>query len=63
MDEKVKVKLVGCDGNAFMIMGKVTRAMRVAGVSREDIEAYRTKAMAGDYNNLLRVTMETVDVE
>lgn len=31
----VKVRLVGEDGNAFSIMGKVTGAMRKAGISKE----------------------------
>lgn len=58
----VKVKLTGTDGNAFVIMGRVIDAMRKAGVSSEGVQAYRDAAMAGDYDNLLRVTMETVDV-
>lgn len=63
MDGKPKVSLLGHDGNAFLILGKVTRAMRMAGATREEIDSYQTKATAGDYDNLLRVTMETVDVE
>lgn len=59
---KVKVKLVGEDGNAFSIMGRVVEAMRKAKCSDEDIKAYRTAATSGDYNNLLRVTMDTVSV-
>ena len=59
---KVKVKLVGEDGNAFSIMGRVVKAMRKAKCSDEDIKAYRTAATSGDYNNLLRVTMDTVSV-
>ncbi len=59
---KVKVKMVGEDGNAFMIMGRVTRALRRAG--HEDlINEYRKEAMSGDYDNLLRVTMKYVKVE
>ncbi len=57
---QVKVKLVGEDGNAFAIMGRVTQAMRRAGLSKEDIAAYQQAAMAGDYDNLLRVTTDTV---
>jgi len=36
--------------------------MRDAGVDQSEIDAYRERAMAGDYDNLLRVTTETVDV-
>lgn len=59
---KVKVKLVGEDGNAFSIMGRVVEAMRKTKCSDEDIKAYRTAATSGDYSNLLRVTMDTVSV-
>jgi hypothetical protein len=58
----VDVKLVGQDGNAFAIMGAVRQALRRARVSREDIDAYLQEAKAGDYDHLLRVTMNTVNV-
>ena len=59
--EKPKVKLVGEDGNAFAIMGRVAGALKKAGYSKEEIDIYRDKATSGDYDNLLRVTMEYVD--
>lgn len=59
---EVEVELVGQDGNASAIMGRVTAAMKDAGVAREDQDAYRKAAMGGDYDNLLRVTLETVSV-
>lgn len=58
----IEVQLTGEDGNAFMIMGLVQKALRRAGVSADDIKAYQDSAMSGDYDNLLRVTMETVEV-
>lgn len=58
----VSVELTGTDGNAFSIMGRVSGALRDAGASQEDIEEYRNDAMSGDYDNLLVVTMRTVDV-
>jgi len=58
----IDVTLVGKDGNAFAVMGAVRKAMRKANVPQEEIEAYQKAAMSGDYNNLLRVTMETVNV-
>jgi hypothetical protein len=60
---EVVVQLTGEDGNAFVIIGAVRKAMRLAGVSDEDVEAYTNAAMEGDYNQLLRVTMQTVTVE
>lgn len=59
--EKPKVKLVGEDGNAFSIMGRVTRALRGAGYSKEEIDRYTKEATSGDYNHLLAVTMRWVD--
>lgn len=60
--EKPKVKLVGEDGNAFAIMGRVGKALRRAGYTQEEIDEYQNEATSGDYDNLLRVTMEYVDV-
>lgn len=59
----VTVKLIGEDGNAFNIIGKVTKALRKAGYSPEFIADYHEEAMSGDYDNLLRVTMMYVNVE
>ena len=67
VDESVKcpgvvVQLTGEDGNAFAILGKVTRAMKRGGFP-ELVNEYTTKAMSGTYDDLLRVTMEYVTVE
>ena len=58
----VKVKLTGKDGNAFFIMGTVGNALKRAGVPKEDIDKFYAECQSGDYNNLLRVCMETVEV-
>jgi len=58
---KPKLKLVGRDGNAFAIMGAAHEALRKAGRAGE-IKAYDAEAMAGDYGNLLRVTMRWFEV-
>jgi hypothetical protein len=58
----IDVDLIGNDGNAFSIMGAVTKAMRRAGVSREEQDEYFKQATAGDYNQLLSTTMEWVNV-
>lgn len=62
-EPKPTVKLLGEDGNAFIIMGIVTKALRHAGASPKHIEKYKKEAMSGDYDNLLQVTMTYVDVE
>lgn len=59
---EIKVKLVGTDGNAFAIMGKVSNAMRRAKVPQKEIDECMEKMMSGDYDNLLRTAMEYVEV-
>lgn len=58
----IEVQLTGEDGNAFAIMGAVQRALRGAGVPKSEIDAYMAESMSGDYNHLLRVAMDTVNV-
>lgn len=60
---QVHVNLIGEDGNAFFIIGRVGKAMREAGIDKEDIDAYREDAMSGDYGHVLRTTMATVDCD
>lgn len=56
------VELVGHDGNAFAIMGRVQRALKEAGATKEELDQYFKESTAGDYDNLLRVAMEWVEV-
>jgi hypothetical protein len=56
---KVVVKLVGEDGNAFSILGRVSKALRRAGMPEKATE-YLARATAGDYDHLLAVTLEYV---
>lgn len=57
------VKLVGNDGNAFAIMGRVIGALKKAGADKEYTDKYMNEAMSGDYDHLLGVAMEYVNVE
>lgn len=58
----ITVQLTGTDGNAFMIIGAVSHAMRRHGVDKEEIDAFTKEAMSGDYNHLLATCMKWVDV-
>lgn len=60
---KPKLKLLGKDGNAFAILGAARAAGRKAGWDAAKLKKYQDKAMAGDYNHLLVVTMEYFDVK
>ena len=58
----IEVELVGTDGNAMAILGKVTAALKKGGFDKEEIAAFYTEATSGDYDKLLRTVMETVVV-
>jgi hypothetical protein len=58
----VTVRLSGKDGNAFAIMGEVSKALRKAGASTDDISEYQKQSMSGDYDNLLQTAMTWVNV-
>lgn len=58
----VTVHLVGEDGNAFAILGKVIKALRRAGYNKE-AEEFQKEAIKGDYDHLLRTCMQYVNVE
>ena len=52
--------LVGVDGNAFAVMGYVSRAMKETGFSKEEISEYTKRATSGDYNNLLATSCDYI---
>ena len=61
--------LVGCDGNAFAVMGYVINAIRESGklvgrpqcLTDSNIENYRTLATSGNYDELLCISMQTLE--
>lgn len=57
----IEVKLVNEDGNAFAILGKVRNALKKAGYT-DLAKEYMKEAKKGDYDNLLRVTLDYVEV-
>jgi hypothetical protein len=59
----VAVQLSGNDGNAFAIMGAVKSALKKSGATASELSEYVSASMSGDYNNLLRVAMEWVEVK
>ena len=60
---EVQVQLSGEDGNAFAILGRTTAALRAAGVSSEEIDAFFAEATSGDYDHLVQTTMRWVHWE
>ena len=59
----VVVQLTGIDGNAMVIIGTVTRALRRGGATSADIEEFMAEAMSGDYDNVLTTCMRWVEVD
>ena len=60
--EKPTVKLIGESGNAFSVLGRVTKALKRAGMKTES-DAFLKEAVTGDYDHLLRTAMKYVEVE
>jgi hypothetical protein len=58
----INVQLSGSDGNSFMIMGKVSGALRRAGVAKDAIDQFCNECMSGDYDHLIRTCMAWVSV-
>lgn len=59
---KPKVKLIGKDGNSFLILGECARVLKSAGYSLDEIERFRADAMGGDYDHLLAVIQKWLKV-
>ena len=59
----ITVELVGQNGNAFNILGICLRAMRRAGLSKEEQDAFQAEATSGNYDHLLATCMKWFNVE
>ena len=57
----VDVQLSGNDGNAFAIIAQVNRALRDI-TTQDELRQFQQEAMSGDYDNLLRVASQWVNV-
>ena len=60
---EITVRLSGEDGNAFNILGICLRAMRRAGFSQEERDAFYAEATSGNYDHLLATCMKWFEVE
>ncbi len=58
---EIEVQLTGEDGNAFAILARVQRALKRAGF-QDDALTFVAEATSGDYEHLLRVAAEYVEV-
>ncbi|OHD20796.1 MAG: hypothetical protein A2Y34_07130 [Spirochaetes bacterium GWC1_27_15] len=61
-NQKPKCQLTGVDGNVFVIIGTVSRALKRAGLI-DQAKEFSSKAMQQEsYDNVLRLCFEYVDV-
>ena len=62
-NENPVLKIVGQDGNAFVILGKAKSVMHKAGWPEALQDEIMAEATSGDYDHLLGVMMKYFDVE
>jgi len=60
---EINIPLVGEDGNAFSILGRVKRIMRRAGLPESEWQAFRDEATSGNYDHLLMTVMRWFEVD
>lgn len=63
MNKKVKLNLVGLDGNAFSLLGAFQAQAKREEWTKKEIQEVITKATSGDYDNLLMVLSEHTEAE
>lgn len=61
MARKVKLNLVGLDGNAFNLLGQFQRAARKQGWAADEINAVLEEAKSSNYDHLLATLIENTE--
>lgn len=59
-DTDVVIDLSGPDGNAFVVLGKMRRALQAAGATDAELGKFKSEATSSDYNHLLATCREWV---
>ena len=57
-EKKVKLKLVGLNGNAFSLLGAFRAAAKKEGWAESEISEVSEEARRGDYDHLLRTLVK-----
>lgn len=63
MNKKIKLDLVGLDGNAFALMGAFQKQARREGWTKDEIKIVLDKCTSGDYDNLIITLLDNCDAE
>lgn len=61
MKTKVKMSLVGLDGNAFSLMAAFQKKAIRQGWTPEEVKEVINECMSGDYNHLLCTLIENTE--
>ena len=59
----VHVDFSNQDGNAFAILGTVSKSMKRAGIDKSVIDQFYKDATSGDYDHLLATVNEYVHID
>jgi len=59
----IRVQLVGMDGNAFSVLGRVTSAMRAGGLGDAAISLFLREALGGSYADLLAACARWIETD
>lgn len=59
---KPECKLIGEDGNVFNVIGLVSKSLKNAGLKKEASEFCDRAFSSGSYDEVLRLSMEYVEV-
>jgi len=60
---EIEVQLSGNDGNAYSIMGAVSKALKRAEVPQIEIDQYINRSTSGDYDYLLQTAASYVTIK
>ena len=58
INKKVKLQLVGLDGNAYSLMGAFSQQARLEQWTKEEIDSVLKDAMSSDYDHLVGVLVK-----
>jgi len=58
----IEADLSGGNGNAFAVMGAVSKALQRGGVDKKERDAFYAEATEGDYDHVLQTCMAWVNV-
>jgi len=63
MNKKIKLDLVGLDGNAFALMGAFQKQARREGWTQDEVKIVLDKCTSGDYDNLIITLLDHCESE